>query len=93
MKLESLFKNVEYTCAGAAPTAEVHDIVYDSRKAKAGTVFVCLVGADTDGHRYARSAVQQGCRMVVAQKGSEQVADNLHYHAGWHTEIFHYFCL
>lgn len=75
MKLESLFKNVEYTCAGAAPTAEVQDIVYDSRKAKAGTVFVCLVGADTDGHRYARSAVQQGCRMVVVQKGSEQVAD------------------
>ena len=30
---------------------EVNDVVYDSRKAKPGCVFVCLSGAVSDGHR------------------------------------------
>lgn len=75
MKLSSLLKNLSYDVYGAAPEAEVKDIVYDSRKAKKGTVFVCLIGAETDGHRYARAALEQGCRMFVVQKGSEETAD------------------
>ncbi len=47
--------------------AEAEDIVYDSRKARAGTVFVALRGAKTDGHRFVCSAYAQGCRMFVCE--------------------------
>ncbi|MBQ4137287.1 MAG: UDP-N-acetylmuramoyl-L-alanyl-D-glutamate--2,6-diaminopimelate ligase, partial [Clostridia bacterium] len=47
---------------------EISDIVYDSRKAYETTVFVCLVGAKSDGHDYAKSAYQNGCRVFIAQR-------------------------
>ena len=43
------------------------DIVYDSRKAKENTVFVCLVGAKNDGHNYVNSAYNQGCRLFYCE--------------------------
>ncbi|MBO7148989.1 MAG: UDP-N-acetylmuramoyl-L-alanyl-D-glutamate--2,6-diaminopimelate ligase [Clostridia bacterium] len=47
---------------------EICDIVYDSRKAYEGVVFVCLAGTQSDGHDYAKSAYQNGCRVFLAQK-------------------------
>ena len=47
---------------------EVSDIVYDSRKAAAGTMFVCLVGAVMDGHSYAPDAYENGCRVFLAER-------------------------
>lgn len=43
----------------------VSDIVCNSMKAKAQTVFVCLTGAKTDGHNYVGAAYQNGCRLFV----------------------------
>ncbi|MGI5936571.1 MAG: Mur ligase domain-containing protein, partial [Oscillospiraceae bacterium] len=31
---------------------EIGDICYDSRRAKAGDLFVAITGFETDGHRY-----------------------------------------
>ena len=53
MKLNDLVARIPHTGGSAA---EIAGIVYDSRKAKAGTLFVCLVGAWADGHTYAQSA-------------------------------------
>ena len=76
MTLKDLLGTLEYTWLGKSLDVEMSDIVYDSRKAEAGNVFVCMVGAATDGHKYARKAVvEQGCRAVVLQKGSEDVAN------------------
>ncbi len=46
---------------------EISDLVYDSRKATVGTLFFCLRGAKTDGHRYAESAYRAGCRCFVCE--------------------------
>lgn len=46
----------------------IKDIVYDSRKAAPGTAFVCLVGAKSDGHRFAQMAYDKGTRLFFAQK-------------------------
>ncbi len=46
---------------------EISDIVYDSRKAFEGSLFVCLVGFNTDGHNYAKNAYTLGCRVFLAQ--------------------------
>lgn len=46
----------------------IKDIVYDSRKAEPDTAFVCLVGAKSDGHNFAKMAYDKGSRLFFAQK-------------------------
>lgn len=48
--------------------AEVKDIVYDSRKAAEGTLFVCLTGLKLDGHKFAESAYKNGARVFLCEK-------------------------
>lgn len=69
MILSDLLKNskTEYTLKGN-PDAEILDIVYDSRKATKGTMFFCLVGSASDGHDYALSAYENGCRVFAISK-------------------------
>lgn len=50
------------------PQTPISDIVYDSRKAREGVIFVCLVGAVADGHKYAQSAYDKGARVFVCEK-------------------------
>lgn len=66
MLLSEIFRGIDYRCAGFTDT-EISDIVYDSRKAQQGVIFVCLVGAMSDGHRFAESAYEKGCRVFLCQ--------------------------
>lgn len=64
MKFSTLLQSVRHTILqGGDP--ELTDIVYDSRKAAPGTVFVCLKGYAADGHAYAKAAVAQGASALV----------------------------
>lgn len=51
-------------CAGAVVTG----VVYDSRRAAPGAVFVAIPGEHTDGHLHARAAVEAGAVAVVAER-------------------------
>lgn len=64
MKLKDLLINFEYTAQGNLDT-EISDIIYDSRKVEKGTAFVCLKGYTSDGHRYAKSAVEKGASALI----------------------------
>ena len=44
MKLEQLMEGVPYTLVQGSPETEINDIIYDSRKAAPGLLFVCIVG-------------------------------------------------
>lgn len=75
MKLQTLLEGLDTVSAvGALPEISIKDVVYDSRKAEADTLFVCMVGAETDGHKYAKNAYEQGCRAFVLQEGYEDIA-------------------
>ncbi len=50
---------------------EIEKICYDSRKAEKNSVFVCIVGFETDGHKYIAKAIEQGATAIVVQNGSE----------------------
>ncbi len=50
------------------PKMPIRDIAYNSKNAGDGVLFVCLVGAVTDGHRYAEDAYARGTRVFVAEK-------------------------
>ena len=59
------------------PQMPISDIVYDSRKAKEGVIFVCIVGAVADGHKYAQSAYDKGARVFVCEKPLSLPSDAL----------------
>ncbi len=50
------------------PEMPIKNIVYDSRKAENGVIFVCITGAVADGHRYAAAAYDKGARVFVCEK-------------------------
>ena len=63
-----------------APEIPIQDIVYDSRKAHEGVIFVCLVGAVADGHRFAASAYEKGARVFICEKPLTLPDDALVFH-------------
>lgn len=65
MKLSELLVHTQYCCHVA--DCDIADLVYDSRKAAANTVFFALCGAAADGHDYVQSAYDKGCRVFVTQ--------------------------
>ena len=67
MLLSQLTGVIDTRCQNFTDT-DINDIIYDSRKAKPSTLFVCLTGAVTDGHKYAESAYNNGCRVFLAEK-------------------------
>ena len=60
MKLSKICEKIKYECLQGSMDAEVRDIIYDSRKIAKETMFVCMVGAVTDGHKYIPDAVENG---------------------------------
>ncbi len=46
---------------------DVADIIFDSRKCVQNCVFVCLKGSASDGHDYAKIAVENGAKLIIAQ--------------------------
>ena len=78
MLLEQLLAGLATTSVSGPDSAlqtDISDVVYDSRKAVEGTLFVCMVGAETDGHKYARNAYDAGCRVFVLEAGHEETAN------------------
>lgn len=77
MQLFKILADTEYRIVGGMSIdgIEISDIVYDSRKAEVGTMFVCLVGAVSDGHGYAVKAYERGCRVFLAERELELPRD------------------
>ena len=70
MKLSEILKGLSYTCSNFTD-CEINDIAYDSRKCGEGILFVCLVGAFTDGHKYIQSAYDKGSRFFLCEREVE----------------------
>lgn len=67
MKLEQLMEGVAFTRVQGSLDTEIEDIIYDSRKAAPGRVFVCIVGTQRDSHEFAADCVAKGVRALVIQ--------------------------
>lgn len=50
---------------------DITGICYDSRQAGPGSLFVCIAGLKTDGHLFAKQAVNNGAVAVLAEKEIE----------------------
>ena len=71
MKLNRLLENNDMGCVFTGPgdpaEIEITSIETDNRRCIAGSLFVCIKGYVTDGHRYAAAAVASGAAAVLAQ--------------------------
>ncbi|MCM1251641.1 MAG: UDP-N-acetylmuramoyl-L-alanyl-D-glutamate--2,6-diaminopimelate ligase [Clostridium sp.] len=70
-KLKELLGNIEYECIKGTIETEVTEVVYDSRKAASGCLFICIPGAKADGHDYAAQVVSAGAAALVVEKEVE----------------------
>ena len=68
MKLREYLEGFEYSVVRGDTDKEISEVVYDSRKLSAGCIFVCVEGANFDGHSAAGEAVKAGAAALVVSK-------------------------
>lgn len=65
MRLSELLQKIEYI--GSFSDREIESVVCDSRKADEDSLLVCVRGFAADGHSFAKSAYERGCRAFVCE--------------------------
>ncbi|HUY80813.1 MAG TPA: UDP-N-acetylmuramoyl-L-alanyl-D-glutamate--2,6-diaminopimelate ligase [Acidobacteriaceae bacterium] len=69
MRIEDVLREVE--CARrAGGNADVAGVEYDSRRVKAGSLFVAMQGGTTDGNLFIEKAIQAGAAAVVTDSAA-----------------------
>lgn len=68
MKLNNWVGELDYELLTGSLETEVQEVAYDSRRAGAGTVFVCMKGTRVDSHRFIPDVLKAGARVLVAER-------------------------
>ena len=71
MKLDKLLERLAYEVVQGSDGIEVTTLANDSRKVQEGSVFVCISGAVSDGHKYAHDVCEKGAAAVIVEKDVE----------------------
>ncbi len=71
MKLIDLLDRLDYSLVSGDINCDITSLVYDSRKVEAGSVFVCISGAQRDAHDYIPDVVAKGAAAVIVEKDVE----------------------
>ena len=67
MLLKNILKGVNFEFNGTTDI-EITNICYDSRKVERGSLFFCIKGYSTDGHKYAKAAAEAGAVCLVVSE-------------------------
>lgn len=67
MNLSELLQGLDILESRGNLDVEIDSVVYDSRKARRGSLFVCIKGYVTDGHKYIAQAQAQNVSAVLVQ--------------------------
>ena len=77
---------------------QIDEVVFDSRKARQGALFVAQKGEKVDGHKYIAQAIEQGCCAVLCEEipadvampdgGSIIIVDSTHKALGWQLQLY-----
>ena len=65
MILKDILEELDYTVLQGDDGVEITELSMDSRKAVAGGVYVCIVGAVRDGHDFARDVAERGVTALI----------------------------
>lgn len=72
MNVQSALNKISYQVLMGNPDVDVCEVIYDSRKACEGCVFVCMTGARVDSHQFIDDVVSKGCRVLITEKCPEE---------------------
>ncbi len=67
-KLDELLENLNYRILQGQVEGEISSVVYDSRKAEEGCLFVCIRGSAVDGHQFAGPVADLGAKVLVVEE-------------------------
>jgi UDP-N-acetylmuramoyl-L-alanyl-D-glutamate--2,6-diaminopimelate ligase len=73
MRLLEIIAGIEHVKTFGVTNIEVTGVAYDSRKVEKGNIFICITGFKTDGHSYAKAAVDQGAVALVVERHLPEV--------------------
>lgn len=68
MKLKQWLNELDYEVLQGNLDVEVEDVVYDSRKAGPGAVFVCMKGTRVDSHNFIADVAGLGAAALVVER-------------------------
>ena len=68
MRLTQLLERLRYEVSQGSDGINVTELINDSRKVTEGSVFVCISGAVSDGHAFARDVAEKGAAALVVEK-------------------------
>ena len=68
MKLHDLLKGLDIVSITGDLNIDITNIAYDSRKVKENTLFICIKGFNSDGHKYIESAIEKGAKAFLVQE-------------------------
>ena len=72
MILRTWLNELDYELVRGSLDVEVTEVVYDSRKAVPGAVFVCMAGTRVDSHRFVPDVLRAGVRVLVTERDIEE---------------------
>ena len=73
MKLDELIEYLDYKDLINFKNIDITGISYNSRTTKKGDIFICLVGEHTDGHEFAKMAIENGAAALLVERKVEDV--------------------
>ena len=73
--LNVLMENINFELIHGSLEQRATDLIFDSRKAVAESVFFAIVGFSNNGHQFVQQAYDQGCRIFVVQEKVELPED------------------
>ncbi|MDY6305233.1 MAG: UDP-N-acetylmuramoyl-L-alanyl-D-glutamate--2,6-diaminopimelate ligase [Oribacterium sp.] len=67
-------QDLHYTVLHGDPeTVEVTEVVFDSRKAQKGTVFIAMRGSNTDSHKYIPNVIENGTEAIIVEENEDEL--------------------
>lgn len=71
MKLDELIEHLDYKDLINFKNVDITGISYNSKTTKQGDIFICLTGEYTDGHEYAKNALENGAIALLVERQVE----------------------
>ena len=70
-KLADIIDGYKYEIISGSDQTLVSSIEFDSRKVQKESLFIAIKGAEADGHKFIKNAIEKGASVIVAQEVSE----------------------
>lgn len=77
MELEKILKGLKINSVKGDLKTEIRDVVFDSRQAGKGSLFVAVRGSKNDGHDFIGSVVSSGVSAIICEKLPPDPSGNL----------------